>query len=210
MEIYKNFDLQDLDGEIWKDILDYEGDYQVSNIGRVKSFKLGKEIIRKQCKRGDYFCIVLWKYGKYKNKQVHTLVFESHSSYKLEQDECVHHINGDKENNIFDNLEKMPKSEHNSFHMKGENNSMFGKIGKNNPNYGNKRSEKERKTMSENHAYFKGENNPNHILTKKQIIQIKMLFKLNFKNKEISKLYNISSATISMIKNNKIWNHIKI
>ena len=33
--------------EIWKDIEGYEGDYQVSNLGRIKSFKNKKEIIMK-------------------------------------------------------------------------------------------------------------------------------------------------------------------
>ena len=34
--------------EIWKDKKNYEGHYQVSNLGRVKSIKFGKEIILKQ------------------------------------------------------------------------------------------------------------------------------------------------------------------
>lgn len=32
-------DLQDLEGEIWKEVIDYEGYYQVSNMGRVKSLE---------------------------------------------------------------------------------------------------------------------------------------------------------------------------
>lgn len=37
MEIYKNLSLEDLEGEVWKDIPNYEGLYQVSSLGRVKS-----------------------------------------------------------------------------------------------------------------------------------------------------------------------------
>ena len=37
MEIYKNLSLEDLESEVWKDIPNYEGLYQVSSLGRVKS-----------------------------------------------------------------------------------------------------------------------------------------------------------------------------
>jgi len=43
LEIHENLDLEDLDGEIWKEIEGYSGDYFVSNLGRVKSLKYGKE-----------------------------------------------------------------------------------------------------------------------------------------------------------------------
>ena len=36
MEIYQNLSLEDLPNEVWKDIPNYEGLYQVSNLGRVK------------------------------------------------------------------------------------------------------------------------------------------------------------------------------
>lgn len=37
METYQNLSLEDLPNEIWKDVVGYEGLYQVSNLGRVKS-----------------------------------------------------------------------------------------------------------------------------------------------------------------------------
>ena len=39
MEIWKNLSLEDMEGEIWKDIEGYEGLYQVSNMGRIKSLE---------------------------------------------------------------------------------------------------------------------------------------------------------------------------
>lgn len=39
MEIYKNLSLEDLPNEEWRDVVGYEGLYQVSNMGRVKSLK---------------------------------------------------------------------------------------------------------------------------------------------------------------------------
>lgn len=61
--------------EIWKDIPNYEGHYQVSNLGRVKSLKYGKERILKQsvC-AGGYRGFSLHKNGKQKSRLVHVLV----------------------------------------------------------------------------------------------------------------------------------------
>ena len=40
-----NMTIENLDGEIWKDIEGYEGYYQVSNLGRVKS--LERDVVKK-------------------------------------------------------------------------------------------------------------------------------------------------------------------
>lgn len=63
--------------EIWKNIKEYE-DYQVSNLGRVKSLKFGKEIIMSQkIDRKGYLCVNLCKNGKHKKFSVHRLVAEA-------------------------------------------------------------------------------------------------------------------------------------
>jgi len=65
-EIYKNLDLNNLPSEIWKDIVGYEGKYQISNLGRIKTLyrKLnilgrGRQVINvaimKQANRKGYF-----------------------------------------------------------------------------------------------------------------------------------------------------------
>ena len=90
--------------EIWKDKKDYEGHYQVSNLGRVKSIKFGKEIILKQKIRGGYYSVGLSKNGIVKTYYVHRLVAEAFidnpNNYKEvnHKDEC-------KSNNIVSNLE---------------------------------------------------------------------------------------------------------
>ena len=92
--------------EIWKDIKDYEGLYQVSNWGRVKSIKFGKERILKQHIniKGGYYYVCLLKNGKHKNYYVHRLVAEAFipNSYNLPQ---VNHRDENKLNNNVDNLE---------------------------------------------------------------------------------------------------------
>ena len=90
--------------EIWKDKKDYEGHYQVSNCGRVKSIKFGKEIILKQNIKGGYYSVVLSKNGILKNYLVHRLVAEAFldNPDNLPQ---VNHKDECKTNNIVSNLE---------------------------------------------------------------------------------------------------------
>jgi hypothetical protein len=60
--------------EIWKTIEDYP-DYMISNMGRVKSLKYGKERIIKQLKNKDgYWRVILCKEGKTKQYYIHRLV----------------------------------------------------------------------------------------------------------------------------------------
>lgn len=64
--------------EIWKDIKNYEGLYQVSNWGRVRSLKFGKIRILKACKDKDgYLIVTLYKSGQSKIFKVHRLVAET-------------------------------------------------------------------------------------------------------------------------------------
>lgn len=64
--------------EIWKDIAGYEGLYQVSNFGRVKSIRFGKERILKPFKTGKgYLQVCLYKNNKRKKYYVHRLVAQT-------------------------------------------------------------------------------------------------------------------------------------
>ena len=98
--------------EYWKPVVGYEGLYEVSNWGRVKSIKFGKEIILTQHIRCGYYIVSLWKNGKGKTYSVHRLVAEAF----LEIPEELRHLEGtrylqvnhkdeDKNNNNIDNLE---------------------------------------------------------------------------------------------------------
>ena len=68
--------LEDLPHEIWRDVVDYEGLYQVSSLGRVKSFQKGKLMIRSCTKtRQGYVIVSLMKRGiKRKIVRIHVLV----------------------------------------------------------------------------------------------------------------------------------------
>lgn len=106
--------------EVWKDIEGYEGLYQVSNMGRVKS--LGKRgaikqpIERKNPKRKGYLVMQLYKDNKPKNCYVHRLVAEAFVE-NPDNKETVNHINGDKHDNRASNLEWSTHAENNAHAM---------------------------------------------------------------------------------------------
>ena len=90
--------------EEWKDIEGFEG-YQISNYGRVKSLKFGKEKILKGGKdTNGYLLVGLWKDGKLVRKLVHRLVAEAFLSNPQNLPE-VNHKDEDKANNCVENLE---------------------------------------------------------------------------------------------------------
>lgn len=56
--------------------------------------------------------------GENKGRCVHAVVMESSIGRRLLQDEVVHHVDGDKQNNDINNLELMSRSEHTRLHQK--------------------------------------------------------------------------------------------
>jgi hypothetical protein len=92
--------------EIWKDVIGYEGLYQISNFGRVKSFWRRKEIIMKLSNNGWGYSFVSLRKNKTKIKSItiHRLVAIAFIS-NPENKEQVNHIDGNKQNNHYSNLE---------------------------------------------------------------------------------------------------------
>ena len=87
--------------EIWKDVDGFNGFYQVSNLGRVKSVNK----IRKLHKTQDGYYKVRLQHGDVdKTCRVHRLVAEAFIP-NLHNKETVNHIDGNKENNHVTNLE---------------------------------------------------------------------------------------------------------
>ena len=91
--------------EIWKDIKNYEGYYQVSNFGNIRSLhKRNKyNLMKLPIKRG-YYQIGLRKDGTRKFCQVHRLVAQAFIDNPLNLPQ-VNHKDENKLNNIVDNLE---------------------------------------------------------------------------------------------------------
>jgi hypothetical protein len=97
--------------QIWVDIVGYEGHYQISNDGQVKSLKNGKEkILNPSYNDSGYLYVNLWKDGKYKTHKIHRLVAFHYVSGYVEG-YVVNHIDEDKSNNVASNLEWVTSKE---------------------------------------------------------------------------------------------------
>lgn len=102
--------------EIWKDIKGYEGLYQVSNLGRVKSLERyvrcgtngnGKRKVNERILRAGAYCktghvsVVLRKHGT--GQPVHKLVMEAFVGARPENYDICHN-DGNPKNNKLENL----------------------------------------------------------------------------------------------------------
>jgi hypothetical protein len=107
--------------EIWKDIPNYEGYYQVSNFGNVRTLeriiknKKGKEIKYKSKLRkpslSEYRMIALCKNGNVKVFKISRLVCILFVNGKNDLNNIVNHKDGNKYNDVYTNLEWSNNSE---------------------------------------------------------------------------------------------------
>lgn len=108
--------------EIWKDIEGYNGRYQISNCGNVKSVFYKKSILKNEKilkprigfrnKKNRYAYVVLSQNSKVKTFYIHRLVAIYFVDNK-DNKPYVNHIDGNKENNHFTNLEWVTPLENN-------------------------------------------------------------------------------------------------
>lgn len=141
----------DLNNEEWKEVFGYEGYYEVSNLGRVRSrdrlyfsrhkdgsnrlyFRQGR--ILKPIRLGNYQGFQLCIDGVREKKYTHRLVMEAFTDIEL-WCETVNHIDGRKDNNTIANLEWNTYSENNRHTRrilrKGDNRAIV-RINPNNKN----------------------------------------------------------------------------
>lgn len=170
--------------EVWKEIVDYEEYYSISNFGRVRSkdriVSRGKD--RTYLKEGrvlsllnnkGYKLVFLYKGYNRKQALIHQLV-AIHFIDNINNRNEINHLDCNPNNNRVDNLEWCTHKE-NMVHA------------------------------SKNNLLPCGENNGNSLLNKKVVLEI-------FKSKDsvqlLAKRYNISSSSIYKIKQKKIWKHI--
>lgn len=142
-----------MEKEIWKDIPNYEGFYQASNYGRIRSLdclvrcrnnhfrkKQGKILHPTPYKNG-YLSVCISKDGRIKRTSVHRLVAKAFIPNPLNKP-CIDHINANITDNNVNNLRWVTVKENNqnpifkkrtSLSKKGEKCSFYGKIFNNRP-----------------------------------------------------------------------------
>lgn len=178
-------------GEIWKDIPMLEGFYQISNFGNVRSMdrvvsRMGLhpntikgKIMKFSINRDGYVYYRLYKESKKKmifpQREVAKLFLQNPYNKKE-----VNHIDGNKLNNHFSNLEWATRVEN-------MNHAFTNKL-----------------------HDLNGERCANSKLSNNDVLNIRRLFIKNGKlrYKEIAMMYKVSPATIGSIVKSKTWKHI--
>ena len=173
--------------EVWKDIEGFEGIYQVSNFGRVKSLDreitnlVGrtysvKGVVLRQTLRNGYQRVILSLDGKATHVSVHRLVALAFVD-NPENKEYVHHIDSDKMNNHMDNLEWATPLE----------NSRDARI---------------------NNLYISGSRSPDSKLEIEVIPNIlDLYFNKGLFQSEIGEKYNVSQSMISHVIRGESWHY---
>lgn len=159
--------------EIWKDIIGYEGLYQVSSEGRVKRFyKNGNEKLLKPRNVGwGYLQVSLGKEGKKTQYLLHRLVGMAFIENPFNKPQ-INHLNGIKTDNRVENLEWCTRSE-NQLHA-----------------YANGLQ-----------ARPKGEKNPSAKLSNKDVGAIYLFSNLGLNTNLLAEVFKVSPRCIQRIKN---------
>lgn len=193
MNYYKNTSLEDIkyldeNGveqiEVWKEVEGYEGVYEISNLGRIKSlsrtvpstngsFRTKKEKILKQY-NNNYLTVNFYENKKNKLILIHRLVAKAFIK-NLNNKKQVNHINGIKTDNRVENLEWSTAKENINHSWKN--------------NLSKSRS---------------GEKHHNSKLTHQDVINIKEMRKTNTA-KQIAIIYNIHENHVYRILNGTRW-----
>ena len=189
--------IEDLEGEIWKDIVGYDGLYQISNLGRVKNlskiwwmdknnthrrYKPDTIIFNRIDNLGYSICTLYKNSIGTKRIRIHRLVAEAFIP-NPDNKPCVNHINGIKNDNRIENLEWCTYSE--NIQHAYDNGLKISKNGK------------------DHHHWNKQPTNLK--LSEEQVIEIRNSC---LKQYELAEIYNVHQCTISRIKNKKRW-HFK-
>jgi predicted XRE-type DNA-binding protein len=174
-----------MEQEIFKPIKGYEGYYEVSNLGRVKSLAKVWSVGRKKDtilslgnRKNGYNFVILCVDKIKKYASVHRLVAE-HFCHKKEGCNVVNHLDSNTQNNNASNLEWTTYSG-NAIHAfeKGRRKGMIG------------------------------EKHPNRKISLEDVLKIKQMCSLsNFSQKQIANLFNIRQSQVSRIKTGTRWNN---
>lgn len=130
--------MENFDDEIWKDIPDYTGLYQASNLGRIRSldryimryghFRLIKGVVIKQRLQSNYYTVGLYKNGMVKRVLVHRVVWETFNG-AIPKGMEINHIDENTSNNALSNLSLLTHKENMNWGTR-TNRSIENRVGK--------------------------------------------------------------------------------
>lgn len=123
--------------EVWKPIPEYEGLYEVSSWGRVKSVerfnslgqKLFERILKNGCHNEGYLKTTIFKKGVRKKCYIHVLVVKAFLLDYFEGCE-VNHKDANRSNNYYKNLEIVNRRENVSYYSRNSNLSGYVGVSK--------------------------------------------------------------------------------
>ncbi len=170
--------------EIWKDVIGYEGLYQVSNMGRIKSFHHSAtgQILKPQDNGHGYLQITLYGHGRPKQACMHRLVLRAFYGLPPSPDHQGNHKNGIRSDNRLDNLEWMTKSENEKHACR-----VLGKAP----------------------PLVAGETNGQSKLTDEDVIEIRRLYATGeHTQRELGDRFGVDRATIGLIVRRETWKHV--
>jgi hypothetical protein len=167
-----------MENEEWRDVVGYEGLYEVSNYGNIRNYKTKIKKLFVFDKKG-YVRVSLYKNSKPTMKRVHRFVALAFISNPLKKSQ-VNHIDGDKDNNIVSNLEWVTNQENMTHAIKS---GLFDNVRNNN----------------------KGSKNNSAKLTENDVFEIR---KSDLNYSVLAKKYNVDRSNIYLIVKRKKWNHI--
>ena len=168
-----------LGDESWKPVVGYEGIYEVSSLGRVRSLDRVDSIGRPRsgkvlssCRGGAYPSVCLCD-GSKANRRVHTLVLEAFVGPRPQGHEACHN-DGNPINNRLENLRWDTKSA-----------NQVDRLAHGTHNRGSRHS------MSK--------------LTEEEVCAVRSLIGKGLTQAEIGTLFGVSEATVSCIKSGHRW-----
>ncbi len=173
--------------EAWKPVVGYEGLYEVSDQGRVRSLDrvvlvrrrdkvhskpLRGRVLRPASKDGEYLCVNLCKDCRTKTFAVHALVLTAFNGIKPEGRECCH-WNGNPADNRLENLRwDTPKAN-------GEDRARLGR--------------------------YRGESRVNAKLNEEKVLAVKQSLSSGISQRRIAQQFGVSRSAIQSIAENRSW-----
>lgn len=177
--------------EIWKDIPDYEGLYQASNLGNIRSVdrvevcgnmnrsRKGR-VLKQKTKKNGYKEVTLSRDGNSKSFTVHRLATMTFL-INFKDKPCVNHKDSNRANNVLDNLHMVTHSE-NMIHG-----LLFGNV-----------------------IPKRGVDHSSSKLKYKEVVDIKKMLVSGYSAPYIAEKYQVSKSAIYSIKGGYNWKHVKL